>query len=295
MTEPSNIDLPIDHIRADRACIGCGFNLFGQTVTKEPHYNLAIARCPECGVVASLQTYPTMSHWVNRFRALLAGVWIAILIGLCIASVLIFVSFTSAVSSQASTTMAEQIGLASERWNQEQASSQGVVTQTNSTFSFANSIQYVTVTPQWRDDHLDETIALAGGLINNIDYQFLQLLIPSCIVVFSVGVVWSVVLLGGTRTKIVLFLLFLSGISLAISFGFNNPNQMYLWSSDLARSLYLPILAPFMMLYQLSVGIAGIWSGRKIARFVIKLTLPPRLRMPLSIFWTRDGLMPPRP
>ena len=78
-----------DTIRADRACIACGFNLFGQPITREAHYNLLITRCPECGQAAALQSYPTMSHWVNRFRAILSALWIALTLGILALTVLI--------------------------------------------------------------------------------------------------------------------------------------------------------------------------------------------------------------
>ena len=41
-------------IVGDRLCVHCGYNLTGQNIYREPYYELLIARCPECGSVASV-------------------------------------------------------------------------------------------------------------------------------------------------------------------------------------------------------------------------------------------------
>jgi hypothetical protein len=39
--------------------------------------------------------------------------------------------------------------------------------------------------------------------------------------------------------------------------------------------------------------IPGVLLGRKLARLMVRLTLPPRMRTALAILWTRDGLPAP--
>ena len=110
-----------EQIRADRACIGCGFNLFGQPVQREEHYNLAITRCPECGEVAAIQSYPVMSHWVNRFRAILGASWIVTLfIALAINS-LILMGLIFGGIELAGDQLGEQIGISHSQWAAKQA------------------------------------------------------------------------------------------------------------------------------------------------------------------------------
>jgi|GEM_PF-1353801 len=110
-----------EQIRADRACIGCGFNLFGQPVIKEEHYNLAIARCPECGEVAAIQTYPTMSHWVNRFRAIIGAGWVVTLIAAIAINSLIIMGMSFGAVDIASEKLSEEIGFAHSRWVEAQS------------------------------------------------------------------------------------------------------------------------------------------------------------------------------
>lgn len=112
--EPTQVE-----IRADRACIGCGFNLYGQSVTKEDHYGLAICRCPECGTVAALQSYPVMGHWVNRFRALIAALWIVVLVGFFIGNSMSWMGMSIGASNLAGQKMSEHIGEAHYIWKQE--------------------------------------------------------------------------------------------------------------------------------------------------------------------------------
>ncbi len=65
----------------ERACIACAFNLSGQPVVREPHYDMLIVRCPECGAVASLQEYPALGTWATRWTALAAALYIVLLLG----------------------------------------------------------------------------------------------------------------------------------------------------------------------------------------------------------------------
>ncbi|MDF1809029.1 MAG: hypothetical protein P1U42_04970 [Phycisphaerales bacterium] len=110
-----------EQIRADRACIGCGFNLFGQPVVKEEHYNLAITRCPECGEVAAIQSYPTMSHWVNRFRVILGAGWVVSLLVAFAINSLIIMGLSFGSIDIASEKLSEEIGFAHSRWVEAQS------------------------------------------------------------------------------------------------------------------------------------------------------------------------------
>ena len=81
-TPPDTPSTPLDTISGDRACASCGFNLFGQPITRESHYGLIIARCPECGSVAALQEYPALGKWTRRWTGALAGLWLVLLVAI---------------------------------------------------------------------------------------------------------------------------------------------------------------------------------------------------------------------
>ncbi len=67
-------------ISGDRACGSCGFNLHGQNVVREEHYDMLMVRCPECGQVASLHEYPVLDPWAKRVGFVLAAVWLLVML-----------------------------------------------------------------------------------------------------------------------------------------------------------------------------------------------------------------------
>ena len=75
----------ISTLVGDRLCIKCGYNLTGQHVLREPHYEMLIVRCPECATVASMQEYPLLGRWAGRWAALAAGLWFLLAFGLLMA------------------------------------------------------------------------------------------------------------------------------------------------------------------------------------------------------------------
>lgn len=281
-----------NQIRADRACIHCGFNLYGQVVTKEPHYGLAIATCPECNTVAALQSYPTMSHWVNRFRALLAGLWIMMLLLVFVFQVTSIVTYASGVSSNIGMPLAKAVGEAYDNW----LVSNGY--PSNKANWGANSLMYyqwISVTEPWVDEHLDTVIEEAGGLWKLIEPSSAIGLIPASIGAFFAGVFWSIALLGASRARAALIPIIASMTAVLVVFGFANAGFVSWQAMEVARRVYLPwMIVPFVAL-SMPMLLLGVFLGRKIARGIIMLTLPPRLRVPFSIFWTRDGLELPKP
>ncbi len=344
MTEVQQSVEQFDEIRADRACIGCGFNLYAQPVTKEEHYGLAICRCPECGTVAALQSYPTMTHWVNRFRALIAAIWIVILLAFFAGNIGAMTGMTAAACDEAARYMGELIGQEHQRWEDlklaelkaleaesgEAADQTNQTGQTNQTAQPAapidplaalnapgttivtttngvttiNGVPVVTsgttaggrwtlITDEWRTTHLDDTAQLYGGLWDNVNREFLIFLIPMTIVGMMSGIFWSVALLGSSRSKALLVPLVMCVIALAFVLGIHGPPGSSSYAQNVSVSMYAPIFAPMMLVFQFLVLAFGIWIGRKVARVVVVMTLPPRNRVPLSLLWTRDGLQLP--
>ena len=51
-SSPSSTDAAqrIAILIGDRFCTRCAYNLVGQSVLREPHYNMLIVRCPECEI-----------------------------------------------------------------------------------------------------------------------------------------------------------------------------------------------------------------------------------------------------
>ncbi len=341
MTE-SNAQEPqhFNEIRADRACIGCGFNLYAQPVSKEEHYGLAICTCPECGTVAALQSYPVMSHWVNRFRALIAAIWIIVLLGIFIGHTMSITGMAQGTANLAGEKMGDIIGHEHHIWSQEQDRLRELAKQTDQTaaqsatpnatpiatpdplsfggtttivtsngvttvngtivpttpLSPAQSGQYnwVWLTQGWGDAHLQQVIDESGGLLANIDREFLVMLIPGTIVGTLFGMFWSVALLGGTRRKAIIVPLVACLIACLLLIGMSRPDYNYTYISGLTQDLYAPVIGPVFIAYMFLISCFGIWIGRMVARRIVVMALPARSRVPLSNLWIQDGLALPK-
>lgn len=318
-------------IRADRACIGCGFNLFGQSVSKEEHYGLAICRCPECGTVAALQSYPAMSHWVNRFRAILAAIWIVLLMGVFFGHTMAITGMAQGAGSIASEDLGGIIGQSFYEWEQakaEEALAQnptpvtnttttptipglppgttvvtnngvttinGVVVSQNPVVSTSSNHRWEYVSKEWVQNHLSETLASSGGLLKNIDPEFLIMYIPGTIVSLVLGIFWSIALISGSRKRVLLVPLVISLIAISLQFVFSSPETGPAYASNIAQSYYGRIVGPFYIATLLLMCSLGVLLGRSLARWVVVMALPPRNRVPLSILWTCDHKPLPKP
>ncbi len=297
-SETASGDKHEDQIRADRACIGCGFNLFGQSVTREPHYNLAIARCPECGVVAALQTYPLMTHWANRFRLIIGGLWVTLLLGAFALTVLLFIGFINGVNATAADRLAGIIGMDHERWVAMRADADPAAASTVTTATTlypAGNYQWVNLLPEWVETRYPQVLSESGGRLSNMDWDFVFVALPAMVLALLSGILWSTALLGARRRWVCAIPVASALIALAITLAISRADSYVIYATTLARREYYFIIAPALagsMVLAMALGIA---IGRTIARWVIVLALPPRARVPFAVLWTRDGLSPPRP
>lgn len=279
-----------DQIRADRACAGCGFNLFGQSVIKEEHYGLAIARCPECGTVAALQQYPIMTHWVNRFRLIIGAIYVLILVGAFVGSTAAISGFTFGATNVASENLGNHIAFQYGNWTSRQNNTAGPTPNAPSW-----TYRYTSLEQEFVETQLDHALHTFGDRWSNADREWVIVMVPMVCVCFGIGVFWSVTLLGATRKRAFLLPLGSCLIAAALIIAINAPDPLNSSVSQYATQLYVPLIVPIVLSLALTTMAIGIWVGRKIARFMIVLALPPRSRVPFSIFWTRDGLELPRP
>ena len=67
----------------DRFCEKCGYNLRTQPVTREPHTDILICRCPECGTFHPAgATTDAGRVWLGRLGTMLLLLWVVTLISL---------------------------------------------------------------------------------------------------------------------------------------------------------------------------------------------------------------------
>lgn len=110
------VDERVSVLVGDRLCVSCGFNLAGQSVVREPHYRMLIVRCPECATAASLQEYPVLGKWANRWGGVLAAgmIFVTLLLALGTAGTIFGMSY--AVARVASKPLADLIAKEHSAW-----------------------------------------------------------------------------------------------------------------------------------------------------------------------------------
>ncbi|MSR18422.1 MAG: hypothetical protein EXS00_04510 [Phycisphaerales bacterium] len=266
-------------------CPGCLYELHGQKIEREPVYGLLIIRCPECGVITSLQDYPIAAPWVRRLGRILAALTLAGL-GLCFIMGMIGVGAASELTARHASrpltriaqTLAEADGgnrdpspsLGLQRWNES---------------DLVNRV--------WSDE---EGVRLA--------WTRWALYMPACLVAaFICGWFWSLILISRKRRAVLLVTISMIALGSLGSWAFFWVERQifisYLQSGVLrsivpgASHFVDPFLAATALL-QMFMALLSVYLARPLSRLLAFLLLPPQKRVTLAFLWTCDGKNVPR-
>ena len=287
----AGLDVPTGHeIRTDRPCARCGFNLFGQTIVREAHYGLIAARCPECGQLAAMQEYPALGKWADRWAKLLGALWILVLVGAMAAQFGPTLGFMIAAMENVLEDAGSEITSRYVAWEQQQQA--GPPAQANPNMFYGS---WYTITEDWweteRPRYRQET-----RRVQPFNRLTITLYIVLAIISFTYGTFWSTVTLGARRWGAFVLPLFPVGMAAAFAWSISLPEPNMpgcLSGREAAGELFrVPIFAGALASIVLAL-IPGVLLGRKLARLMVRLTLPPRMRSALAILWIRDGLPAP--
>ncbi len=305
-------------LQGDRACTGCGFNLLGQPIVREGHYGLLIARCPECGAVAPLTEYPSISRWSRRIVGVVAALWLAALIAVTVGSGSALFGLTIVSSQEASQGFAHSLERA---YSAEVAAQQaaggsgagstpapgaGPAAQSSVT---GPTIPLPPIPPHVRVRFSTMTAPQSWVEQQDVAQRFLEwggwvavgdevglVVMPLCIVALGAGMFLGVAVLNQRRVGLLvvgLMPLVVCATFHALAYagrsaGTVSPSEdatmAFLWW----RITLVGVIAAAVML------LLGVWFARPIARAYVRLMLPARLRVPLYPLWEADGLPPPR-
>lgn len=269
-------------LAADRACTRCAFNLIGQSVVREPHYGLLIIRCPECGTVASLQEYPLLGRWANRWAALLAGLWFLVITAGTLAVAGVITGFTYGVSQSAGERLVETIKNAY------------IAHETaRGTDPSAINWWWITDPTWWPAQDKRKFIADAGGWLGAIRWRAFTVWLAGGSLLFACAAPWAVLM--SHRRGLRLVLTTLPMLLFALLFWAVSSTGGSTFINDLAGGLLWPVVLPMSFACAAASLCAGVLAGRPLARLIVRAALPPRLRVPLGWLWTCDGLAPPKP
>ncbi len=264
----------------DRICIHCSYNLIGQPIMREPHYNLLIVRCPECGEVTTTQEYPVLGKWAGRIGTVFAGLWMLIIIALLALTALMMFGLSLGTTELAIDGYWRYLNDQHNQW------------------SAANPTPAVGMTSfeAWYiSQDQSQLLADAGGVFGSLSREFLVPLAATVLLVPVVGAMWSVILIARRMRSLVVFAITMWLIALA----FGSMSMIDAMTTDPTwagraawQQVGVPILAVFITL-TLPCLILGMAFGRALARWMVKVLLPPRMWCRMAWLWTTCNLDPP--
>lgn len=265
----------------DRLCVRCGYNLTGQAILRELHYQMLIVRCPECATVASVQEYPLLGRWATRWGLVLAGLWVVVLLGFMVGTGATIFGFSISITEEAcqpySQFLSNQYSL--HRKNAGNSPSWGI--------------------DEMREWHNQQDFSLlfqqAGGWRNAVEWDALWIGVPFAITVFAQGCFWSVAILGlrwRARLVVCALVMTVAAMFALLMFVQWHSEQMHVWFAG-QRQIGSVFLLSGLVFGAIALA-AGLTVGRSVVRGLVRVLLPPRLCQWLAILWTSDGLAPPR-
>jgi hypothetical protein len=265
MTEiESPVGAVVSHVQTDAFCDHCGYNLNTQPVMKDERLGILVSRCPECGrYIAAGQTTAAGRVWLNRVVTSLLAAWT-----LCI--LLAFALFTLFFGVLAFGHAADATEVRS------------INTFTGNSIRMPgpfNPYNYQRVVREFTPDQADEARS----------YHTEQIIVTSITIalalllgMLSASFFWHV---RGWRR-------FLPMASPLLACGL----CIFVWYRDPMDRLVVNFGIGQISFY-LALDLLGIWAGvhfgRSVARGVVSLVLPPKVRQHLAFLWTTDGRVPP--
>jgi hypothetical protein len=290
----------VSTVAGHRLCASCGFALLGQPILREPHYEMLIIRCPECGTVAAVQEYPALGRWAGRWAALLAALWLFVLVVAVFASAGLLFGMSQGMLEEGSRGYAEEIARAHDQWYRALPDPKNSpVTQYMPTQSAVSAYSWVD-SSWWEGVDKAAFLEAQGGGFGAIDPRAMWFLGWVALAGVVVGVFWSVALLGQRRSRAIVLVILV--VALAAGFAWMaNATSDYSWMGGgvtyaawAARAQLAPYVEAIALLAGAVAAAAGIWFGRPLARLAVRTLLPPHLRPSLHVLWLADGLTPPR-
>jgi hypothetical protein len=277
-------DERVSTLLADRPCSKCLFNLIGQSVVRERRYGLLIVRCPECGTVASLQEYPLLGRWASRWAAVAAAAWLLLAVAVTFGLAGVMFGFTLGTMETTSMPLQRVIASAYE----EHQKAQGVpVNQVSGWWNIDQN--------WWDAQDRSDLLEKAGGWRGAVQWWGFLIWAIGAAILFPLASVWAVA--AAHRRGWRLLLTYLPMLLIAAMF-FSMANfsgNRWFGASELATRMLWPVTLPICAAMAVLPLIAGAFLGRPLARLLVRLWLPPRLRVPLSFLWICDGKPPPTP
>jgi len=242
-------------LETDLFCHACGYNLHGQTVTRDERLDILICRCPECGKFHPAEMGVSATRpWMARMGVMLIAVWV-----LALLFVLGFGGFLTGACANV------HVGNYTERtWT-------GPGNRT--------MIRRMT-TP------LVANVGLKA--YEHWESQWITFVLSDVCLSIALGAFTAIATWHLSSTKRLIFL----ALPVLVA-------PVVLWSitsevDDNSEVLgYIVRVIAMYTVLSAAMIVVGQVIGRPIARFMLKLLIPPKLRQHVNFLWTCDGKTPP--
>lgn len=278
---------------ANRPCAGCGFNLHGATIFREPHYRLVSVRCPECGRLAALQEYPALTPWAGRLRALAAATVVVVSLLTILVTGLITWGMAEGVGMDCSAKYAALIDAA-------MAARQAELQPDAAKRGYMSPKE---IEDWWTSLPPDKFLADHGGHLGALNwwgFTAFSFVLP---LFATIGVFWSVLFARARRWR--LLALLVAPVALGAVFylaeRLSTTNRAYSYYYGYGSGLQLSqlqigwVAAAITMAGCLLALWAGALFGRPLARWFLATLLSPRLVTAFSYLWVADDKPLPKP
>jgi len=270
----------VAYVEIDRFCDGCGYNLRTQPVRREAHTGLLLCRCPECGAFQPARDAVTAGRlWLARLGTLALCGWVLAICGAFVGLGAAQVGLSYFPLDELTTYRLIPFPPAASASTGTSPASRPVSTVTvqvgRIVFSGPDgSTSTYRRVPREPREHDTAFLALLWSLSGALGFVLATLL--------------AVCLYHWRRWGYVIPVLVVSGGGGALTLYIWNYNYPYLtaWA--------LPYVSGQAALC-LAGGLLGVLFGRALARLLLTLILPPRLRQALAFLWRVDGRPPPAP
>jgi len=261
MSQPeTDLGPVVGHIQTDTFCENCGYNLHTQAVVRDERLGLLVCRCPECGRHAAAGRLTSASRvWLNRFGTGLLIGWVLFLLTL-------FALCSLFLGLAAYGHLMQDVRF--ESFQRPAPNRPG---------QFYPMMRYTL-----RGDS-------RSGMENDIEWQRRELFERALLIGVTAllglvaGGLFAVLLwhLDGWRRALGL-LPALVGCGWSAVAWLNDPMTVWIREWGLRR-------LTFVCLGESAAIAAGIFLGRPVARGLLHILLPPKLRQHLAFLWAVDG------
>ncbi len=306
-TRDGRTEAPSAFITGDRLCTSCGYNLIGQAIIREPHYELLIARCPECGTCAAVQEYPLLGRWAHRWAMALAALWMLFIVSAFVGTSGMLMGLglgASEVAAEPYSYFIQNVFSEVERQAGRQAAGAGSnsnLPQGTIIIQGPSGAQQITTVggllggagfqKWWATQDHASLLRQAGGWRSGLTAPTIAIWCFSVLAMLAVGWFWAAMLVQLSRRGLLVwggavFLLAAAFAAVPIVECITNEPS---WGWIAGRNQMVPRFLGVSMVIEFAALAIGLVTGRPVVRLMIRMLLPPRMRYSLAVLWTCDG------